>query len=452
MKHVNVLFFALFISFNAFAGNLLKNSTMEVQGDWLLNNLDATVQPTLAWGSATIKPTAGAGNALYVTSTVTNSVSNIAIYQAVTLSADSVYTFDAAYKYAKLENSWCEVYVGATAPATGSDYGVSNGTLVGKISGWDLPTSTDGTIQLNGIKNTFSPATTGTYYFVLKMGVGSWAAGETKMLELSIDELSLTGTKKQTITPLQGGGKLVNGNMEEQGAWLISALNATVNPTIAWGSATIKPTAGAGNALYVTSTVTNATSNGAIYQAVTLSADSTYEFNAAYKYTSIVQSWCEVYIGATAPTTGSDYGESNGTLVGKIGGWNLPTSTDGTYKLNGINNTFKPATTGTYYFVVKAGAMSWDATTVSLELSIDELSLRAQTASALKDITNKHFTVSANNKKIIVSGVQNNISIFSSNGTLVQSNTLNGRFESKIMNEGVYIVAVDGVYQKVLVK
>jgi len=72
MKHVNVLFFALFISFNAFAGNLLKNSTMEVQGDWLLNNLDATVQPTLAWGSATIKPTAGAGNALYVTSTVTN--------------------------------------------------------------------------------------------------------------------------------------------------------------------------------------------------------------------------------------------------------------------------------------------------------------------------------------------------------------------------------------------
>ncbi len=166
------------------------------------------------------------------------------------------------------------------------------------------------------------------------------------------------------------------GNMEEQGVWLTNNLNATVQPTLAWGSATIKPTAGAGNALYITSTVTNATSNLAIYQAVSLLAGSTYEFDAAYKYTSIVQSWCEVYIGATAPTTGSDYTDLNGKLVGKIGGWNLPSSTDGTFKLNGIHNIFIPPTTGTYYFVLKVGVISWNTTTASLELSIDKLSFK----------------------------------------------------------------------------
>lgn len=174
------------------------------------------------------------------------------------------------------------------------------------------------------------------------------------------------------------GNRLSNGNMESQGAWQISYLNTveTQFPTVEWNRTTDLPTNGVGGALYVKGITTAGNSQVAFYQPVTLSADSIYNFDAAFKILKLQRSWCEVFIGQ-APVANEDYGTSLGSLVGKFGTWNQPTATDGTFKVNAETTAFLPPASGTYYFVIKMGATTWDAEQDTVELVLDELSLTA---------------------------------------------------------------------------
>ncbi len=177
---------------------------------------------------------------------------------------------------------------------------------------------------------------------------------------------------------IQAGNILLNGNMESQGAWQISFLNTveTQNPVFTWGFTTQVPTNGSGGALYVKGVAAAGNSQIAFYQPVTLSADSVYNFDAAFKSLKLQRSWVEAYIG-TMPVTGSDYGDVNGKLVGKFGTWAEANSTDGTFKLNATTNNYMPATAGQYYFVVKMGATTWDTEIDTIEVVLDELKLTA---------------------------------------------------------------------------
>ncbi|MEI6555648.1 MAG: PKD domain-containing protein [Paludibacter sp.] len=174
-----------------------------------------------------------------------------------------------------------------------------------------------------------------------------------------------------------GGNKLANSNMQSQGIWQVSYLNnaVTQNPTVTWGYTVATPTAGVGGALHVVAVTTAGNSQYCIYQAVTLSADSVYNFDAAFKNITLEQSWCEVYIGQM-PVDGSDYGETQGTKIAVYGTWDNPSATDGTFKLNAPRcNQYIPATTGVYYFVMKMGATTWDGTTKTCDIIVDELKL-----------------------------------------------------------------------------
>lgn len=179
-------------------------------------------------------------------------------------------------------------------------------------------------------------------------------------------------------TSVFAGNKLLNGNMESQGAWQVSYLNTAVaqTPVATWGYTADKPAAGVGGALYVKATTTSGNAQYCIYQAVTLSADSVYTFDAAFKNLKLQQSWCEAYVG-NIPVTGQDYTATSGKLLANYGSWDVPAAAaEGTFKLNAAAcREYTPATTGVYYLVVKMGATAWDAFVPTCELIIDELSL-----------------------------------------------------------------------------
>jgi len=174
-----------------------------------------------------------------------------------------------------------------------------------------------------------------------------------------------------------GGNKLVNSNMESQGAWQVSYLNTAADklPTVTWGYTAATPAAGIAGGLHVVATTNGGNSQYCIYQAVTLSADSIYNFDAAFKNIKLERSWCEVFIGQM-PVEGEDYGDALGTKIANYGAWDNPAAVaDGTFKLNAACKYFLPPTTGVYYFVMKMGATTWDAEVPTCDIVVDELKL-----------------------------------------------------------------------------
>lgn len=175
-----------------------------------------------------------------------------------------------------------------------------------------------------------------------------------------------------------GGNKLVNSNMESQGAWQVSYLNTAADklPAVTWGYTAATPAAGIAGGLHVVATTNGGNSQYCIYQAVTLSADSIYNFDAAFKNIKLERSWCEVFIGQM-PVEGEDYGDALGTKIANYGAWDNPAAVaDGTFKLNAAAcKYFLPPTTGVYYFVMKMGATTWDAEVPTCDIVVDELKL-----------------------------------------------------------------------------
>ena len=175
---------------------------------------------------------------------------------------------------------------------------------------------------------------------------------------------------------IQAGNKLTNSNMESQGAWQISYLNTPENqyPVVNWNYTTVTPPNGSGGALHVKGTTTGGNSQVALYQPLTLSADSVYNFDAVFKIIKLQRSWCEVFIGQI-PVAGQDYGNSMGTNIANFGTWNMPNANEGTFKLNATSNVYNPANSGEYYFVIKMGATTWDTEKDTVEIVLDNLSL-----------------------------------------------------------------------------
>ena len=196
-KQLLILFVSCLSIFSAVAagGNKLLNGSMETQGAWQISYLNTPeIQyPVANWNYTTVTLPNGTGGALHVKGTTTGGNSQIAFYQPVTLSADSVYSFDAFFKIIKLQRSWCEVFIGQI-PVAGQDYGNSLGTNIANFGTWNMPNANEGTFKLNATSNVYNPATSGEYYFVIKMGATTWDA-EKDTVEIVLDNLSLTSSR-----------------------------------------------------------------------------------------------------------------------------------------------------------------------------------------------------------------------------------------------------------------
>lgn len=108
--------------------------------------------------------------------TVTGNPKNSGIYQAVQLTAMKTYNISITYSASTYNSTWGEVWVGKYKPVNGSDYSAT-APSAGNAS-TQTPTfvswSSSTTAASSGTKtSTFTPGTTGTYYFVIKVGTGS---------------------------------------------------------------------------------------------------------------------------------------------------------------------------------------------------------------------------------------------------------------------------------------
>ena len=108
--------------------------------------------------------------------TVTNNPNNTGIYQAVQLVGGKKYNVSITYEATSYNSTWGEIWIGKFQPVNGSDYGAS-APAAGNASA-STPTfvswASSTTAFTSGTKtSTFTPATSGTYYFTIKVGTGS---------------------------------------------------------------------------------------------------------------------------------------------------------------------------------------------------------------------------------------------------------------------------------------
>lgn len=174
---------------------VLVGGNMENQNLWQISYLNTPEgnEPTAEWNYTANKPGAGQGGNLRVYGKVNNYQTQYCIYQQVNLLNMKRYTFNGAFKdiTENITNTWVEVYIGSK-PVDGDDYG-TNQIKIASFSTWDncTPAKVDGTFALDACYNgVFIPDTTGTYFFVIKMGVIDWESVDRNM-DILIDELSL---------------------------------------------------------------------------------------------------------------------------------------------------------------------------------------------------------------------------------------------------------------------
>lgn len=196
-----MLFLALSLSFGIFSTSqtmaqtqLLSGGNMELATDWMVSNLNSQVSATAVWNYSADAPAFGQGGNLYVSSTADENLRQYCIYQKLDLSNDKAYIFDGAVKdiNGNVNDSWIEVFLG-TKPVNGEDYGAGQ-KLLGKFSTWDACThkNVDGTFKLNGCHpGAVSLDTSGSYYFVLKIGTLT-----NNGFDVLFDELSLVESTK----------------------------------------------------------------------------------------------------------------------------------------------------------------------------------------------------------------------------------------------------------------
>jgi PKD repeat protein len=391
MKHLLLILtsFSLFISAAVGQIEMLTGGNLENSSEWqitLLNTPEGS-EPAATWNSTAETLAVGAGGNLHVSGLANNTTVQYCIFQEVELSSEKAYIFDGAYKAISINNSWCEVFIG-TQPTDGSDYGDGQ-ERVAAFGTWAGYNADDGTfsedIAAENYK-AFSPDSSGTYYFVLKLGSTSWD-GNDQAFEIVVDELTLTETDPVEVENLVAGGSLAGGEMEDSLVWNSSFLNTPegLEPSVSWNNTENTPLYGTGGALSVSGLSNNNTVQYAIYQEITLSKDSMYTFNAAVKdiTENLSQSWIEVFIGTSAPVDGEEYNADvpGSTMITSFSSWSEECNhagIDGTFEMNSCGeNTFIPDADGTYYFILKMGSTSWAGDDMPFQLAIDELSLTA---------------------------------------------------------------------------
>lgn len=171
------------------AKNLIVNGEFEDESAWTVINMyectNDRAEVKIADGVATLSETETAEDGGW---------KHMGIYQELTLEAGT-YNVDLHVEYAEIADIWGEVFVGVTIPVActaeaGTDY-TDNRVLVA-LNAWDCNQAYAGSAVENacnvpeeGNNGEFTIATAGTYYFLFKVGGGSYGNG------IVVDNISL---------------------------------------------------------------------------------------------------------------------------------------------------------------------------------------------------------------------------------------------------------------------
>jgi PKD repeat protein len=156
------------------SSNLITNGTFSDDSGWTIINIDATDNGV---GSVSI-----ANGVVKFSETATDPWKHWAIYTAVTLEAGT-YQFDMDMTYAGINDSWGEVYIGATQPTdnSGQDYNGDQQVLKA-YNAWECGNKTydgsaiEGGCDTNANPGQFEITSAGTYYLLFRTGGSRWGS------------------------------------------------------------------------------------------------------------------------------------------------------------------------------------------------------------------------------------------------------------------------------------
>ena len=161
---------------SAAAENQIKNGGFDDDSEWTIisHNASGNGVLTIADGVATWD------EATDVASGSWGSEAHMGMYQAVTVEAGS-YQFDLDITIGEFDEVWFEVWVGADAPAEGSDYSAP-ATRVLSANAWDCKDTQanfSGSLAGNSCNGTDGSITlaAGTYYVVIRSGGFTFGEG-----------------------------------------------------------------------------------------------------------------------------------------------------------------------------------------------------------------------------------------------------------------------------------
>ena len=498
------LLFAMIASFlfslNGIAVNLIKNGDMETKGAWK----EAVINPPATATFGHTEAGFGTGKVLKLSGP---GQSHIYVYQEVLLVQGNVYDLSFNYK-AQATSTWCEIHISTTQPVEGMDThtglpviklidDVANTTgevdkqfiaqenglhyFVIKIGSWGTGNTfnlfvdnvvldgvsagnvmanfdvSPGTVGIKAQEMSFTDKSAGATSWSWNFGDGSTSTDKSPKhtyntagiysVALSVtdgtDNNSIT--KKIRVLDPDKGEQIMAGNMELADAWE----HAPVGGTALTGYE-FNYTAGSakGLRLYATPPSGNGT-NIFLYQPIYLKAGEKYELNGKFIQlnANANQYWCQFYVLPFIPTSDDDTKEENSIMT--MGAWNqgefqgeaktYDLVADGRCGPNAAFAAFTAASSGIYYFIIKAG--TWSGT---FNFVLDDISFKYANGTNIPALQS-NVKIYSENKQIIAQGEMN---IYNANGQLVDKATNT----SKTLQAGLYIVTINGIAQKVIVK
>ena len=203
--------------------NRLSSGQCEYQGAWRMADLGVIKGAKATWGVTTDTPSQGEGGALRLENMMANRAFNCALYQPIEVVSGHTYRADVALRGATTNKDiWIQAFVVDKEPVNYADLNLDKSIAIGDLSssrdasltaydGLMSAKAQAGSSHKSGVM-TWKATTTGTMYFVLKVGTSS-----TQGFRYAFDNFTLIDEtdKEDGIGPLpqplpRGGGEIYN--------------------------------------------------------------------------------------------------------------------------------------------------------------------------------------------------------------------------------------------------
>ncbi len=156
---------------------------------------------------------------------------------------------------------------------------------------------------------------------------------------------------------------------------------------------------------------------------------------------------------------------ANTTTAYVMGSLNGGANTDFIAGTNNNNGTFTFSVPGVdifnynYYNTASASSIEVNADNSAAAGRVADAQIQtgftdvvaAWVSTGVKTVDANKYKIFTDNKSIVVEGVQSSVEVLSIDGRHIQSEKLNGIFTCKALNNGIYIIRVDGATKKVAV-
>ena len=338
-----------------FGENLLTQGSFDDATGWTVVSQDEG-----AFGEVTV-----ADGVVTFSETNVDEWQHMGIYTAVDLTAGT-YQFDMDMSYNDIEDTWGEVYIGASQPVANTEYN-GDQQVIKAYNSWECPDAIthDGAATASGCDTNENPGRfeiteAGTYYLLFRSGGKTYGPNSVVLDNWSLRELNPAPVEEEPAPE----NFITNGTFEDATGWTVVSQygedadgNGVV--TVAEGVVTFSETVAESWSKHM-----------GIYTVVDLPAG-TYQFDMYMSYADIDELWGEVYIGASQPVVNEEY-SGDQQVIKAYNSWDCGVAYSGAATAAGCDSNDNPGQfeiteAGTYYLLFRSGAKTYGPSGVVLD-------------------------------------------------------------------------------------